>query len=175
MAKMLWSRVTRTYDLLVVGLLFLAGAMIAVAFAMIIVDVTLRTLGVSPPSFTTATVEYALLYITMFVAPHLVRNKSHVFIDAVVTRLPDFARRAAEKVTYCLAIAASLIFAYIAFGLLVEAIQSGDLEERGVEVPLWLLYWPVPLGFALVAVEFARYLFGADSMYTGRTQAGGSV
>lgn len=165
----------RTYDRLIVALAVLAGAAIALAFVLIIVDVGLRFAGFNPPGFTIATVEYLLLYFALFAAPWLVRLKGHVYVDALITRLPQGARMPVEKVVYALCVATPLVFAWFAARLFLDAAQSGLFEERAIDIPLWLLYAPMPLGFALVAVEFARYLCGADTLYEDRTKVRDSV
>lgn len=169
------KKITTAYDFVVVALAWLAGAIIAAAFVLIVVDVTIRTLGFAPPSFTLASIEYGLLYIAMLTAPRLVRLKTHVYIDAVTSHLPVPVRRVVEKLAYVICIVTALTVAYFASVLLIEAIQSGNYEERGIDIPLWLLYLPLPIGLVLVAIEFARYLFGADSLYVDRTAAKESV
>jgi TRAP-type C4-dicarboxylate transport system permease small subunit len=163
------------YNALVLALAVAAGAIIAAMCLLIVVDVTIRSLGVRPPSFTIAVVEYSLLYITMFAAPYLVRHKNHVFIDALVSRLPVPLAAIIARIIYLIAIAAALVVAYFSGQLLFEAIASGLYEERGIDIPLWTLYLPMPLGFVLVAIEFARYLFGFDSMYRDYSATEGSL
>lgn len=165
----------RIYDGLIVALAVLAGAAIAVAFVLIILDVGIRLAGLHLPPFTIATVEYLLLYFTLFAAPWLVRQKGHVYVDALVSRLPQGARKLLEKVVYALCVAVPLIFAWYATRLLADAIESGQFEERAIDIPLWLLYAPMPLGFFLVATEFARFLAGADTLYEDRTKVRDSV
>ena len=165
----------RAYDTVIAALAVLAGAAIAVAFVLIVVDVLVRTARFNLPPFTIATVEYLLLYFTMFAAPWLVRQKGHVYVDALLTRLSGKPRRAIEKLVYLLCVLAPLVFAYFALRLLIDAFQSGLFEERAIDIPLWLLYAPMPIGFGLVAVEFARYLFGADTLYQDRTKVRDSV
>lgn len=167
--------VIRAYDALIAGLAVLAGAAIAVAFLLIVVDVGMRATGFRPPAFTIATVEYLLLYFTLLAAPWLVREKGHVYVDALISRLPMGLRHVLEKAVYFLCVAVPLIFAYYAALLFLDAVQSGLFEERAIDIPLWLLYAPMPIGFGLVAVEFARLLFGADTLYQDRTKVRDSV
>lgn len=170
-----WRIAGAAYDGLVNALAYLAGASIAVAFVMIILDVSIRAVGISPPSFTTATVEYSLLYLTMFAAPYLVRHKAHVFVDAVTARLPLPVARVVAKFAYLVCIASSLVMATVAVQLFIDALRTGSFDERGVDIPSWLLYLPIPIGFFLIAVEFARFLIGIDSLYSDRTQPRDSV
>jgi len=153
----------------------IAGGAIAAAFVLIIIDVGLRFAGVRPPAFTIATVEYLLLYFTLLAAPWLVRKKGHVYVDALLTRLPRRACVALEKLVYALCVAAALIFAWYAARLFLDAVASGLFEERAIDIPLWLLYAPMPIGFFLVGVEFTRFLLGADTLYEDRTKVRDSV
>jgi len=163
------SGIVKAYNCLLNGLAVCAGIVIFSAFLMIVFDVSIRIMGFSPPAFTIAVVEYILLYFTMFGAPWLVRQKGHVFIDAVTQFLPPLIKMIVAKIVYAICIVSSLIFCYFSFGLLVEAIRNGTLDVRGVDLPQWALFAPMPLCFFLVAVEFSRYLIGIDDMYGDRT------
>jgi TRAP-type C4-dicarboxylate transport system permease small subunit len=143
----------------------IACAIIACIFALIVSDVSIRTLGYSPPAFTIALVEYGLLFFTMCAAPYLLRLKAHVFIEVVTANLPRPVQRILEKAVYSACLAATLIFAYLSLQLLLEAIETGDMDVRGVDMPMWLLFLPMPLSFGLMTFEFVRYLIGIDSMY----------
>ena len=52
---------------------------------------------------------------------------------------------------------------------MVEAFIDENIDERSIELMLWWLYAPMPICFALVAIEFIRYLVGIDDMYGSRT------
>ncbi len=169
------NRVLKIYDLLIAALAVIAGASIVVITGFVVVDVLVRAAGWSPPSITSALVEYVLLYFALFSAPYLVRKKGHVVIDALVTRISGTPRIVIEKFAYTLSIATSLLFAWISLQLLLESIESGRFDERSIDIPMWLLYAPMPIGFFCVATEFARYLFGIDQFYQERTELKDSV
>jgi TRAP-type C4-dicarboxylate transport system permease small subunit len=165
----------KAYNTLIYGLAMCAGGVISVAFVLIVVDVLMRLVGLSPPAFTITVVEYILLYFTMFSAPWLVRVKGHVFVDALTQLMPGRVQRVFAKIVYFLSICSTLTFSYISFGLLVEAIVTGNLDVRGVFMPAWILFAPMPLCFLLVAAEFLRYLIGIDDMYGSRSDVKESV
>jgi TRAP-type C4-dicarboxylate transport system permease small subunit len=156
------------YNFLVMALAVLAGAVIGLAFVMIVIDVGMRFVGLQPPAHTVAVVEYILLYFTLFSAPYLVRTKGHVYIDVITMRLPAPVRRLVEKLAYVICILGSLTFAYIAWNLLIDAFYAHSFDERSIDIPTWLLYLPMPLSFFLVATEFIRYLLGFDTYYALR-------
>lgn len=167
--------VVSAYNFVVVALAVLAGVTIALAFALIVIDVSMRATGFRPPAYTSAVVEYILLYFTLFAAPYLVRHRGHVYVDALTSRLPARPRWLVNKLAYLISVVTSLIFAYIGFKLALEAIQSGSIEERSIDVPSWVDYSPVGPLFLIIAIEFGRYLIGIDTMYADRTQAQDSL
>ena len=163
------QQIAAVYNALIVVLKNLSGVVIFAAFALIVVDVFVRLVGLSPSTYTIGIVEYGLLWFTMLAAPWLVRRKGHVFIDALTQLMPGAYRRRLAKLAYAICIASSLIFFYFSFELFIEAAISGELEIRGEDMPLWSLLLPIPLCFLLVAIEFTRYLIGRDDMYGDRT------
>ncbi len=148
------------------ALAWVASAVIPCLFTMIVIDVSLRTVGVTPPLFTSSVVEYALLYIAMFSAPWLVREKGHVAIEAVVSMLPSRVRLPLARAVYVVCALAALLFTWFAFGLFLETAESGQLDVRGVDMPYWAQFLPMIIGFALVFLEFAMYVAGRRHYYS---------
>ena len=151
---------------IVTALAYLAGAVIPCMFTMIVIDVSMRTLGVTPPLFTSSVVEYALLYVAMFSAPWLVREKGHVAIEALLTISPPFVRRVLAFVVYFTCSFAGFLFAWFSWQLFLDAAESGQLDIRGVDMPYWAQFLPMFIGFALVGVEFLFYLLGRRHYYS---------
>ena len=166
--------VIRAYNGLLNLLRFLAGVVVFAIFVLICVDVLLRLLGgyvgMQPWTYSVPVVEYGLLWFAMLAAPYLVRIKGHVFIEAVTSVVPPRTQWVMAKTSYLACIVASCVFAWYSWGVLVESIERGTLDIRAEEIPLWYLIFPMPFCFALVAVEFGRYLIGIDSMYGNRTE-----
>ena len=163
--------IVKGYNFVLNGLAVCSGISIFAAFLLIVIDVTIRSLNFSPPAFTIAVVEYILLYFTILAAPWLVRIKGHVFIDAVTQFLPAVVKKIVAKIAYALCIFSSLVFCYFSAQLLVDAYVGGIVDVRGIDMPQWALYLPMPIGFLMVAIEFGRYLVGIDDMYALSVEA----
>jgi TRAP-type C4-dicarboxylate transport system permease small subunit len=133
---------------------------------MIPIDVSIRTLGMRPPLFTSSIVEYALLYVAMCSAPFLVRTRGHVVIEALVTVMPDAVRRVLAKIVYVVCMLASFLFAYLCWGIFIDYWNGGELDVRGIDMPYWLQFLPLPLCFGLIGLEFMLYLVGVRSYYS---------
>lgn len=162
--------VAKSYNAILNGMAKLSGILIFSAFVMIVIDVLMRISGLEPFIFIMTTIEYIFLWFTMLAAPYLLRIKGHVFIDAVTQFLPPTIKSAVAKLVYVLCITGCCIYGYQLTGLLVEALQSGELDMRTYEVPIWLLFIPMPLCFFMCVIEFLRYLFGFDDMYSQSIQ-----
>jgi TRAP-type C4-dicarboxylate transport system permease small subunit len=143
-----------------------SGISIFTATTLIIIDVLMRITGFDPWIFVLTTVEYILLYFTMLAAPYLLRIKGHVFIDAVTQFFPRSVKRVVAKTVYAACIVACSIYFYQLMTLLIEALQSGEIDMRSMEIPIWILFVPMPLCFFMLACEFIRYLIGIDDMYS---------
>jgi C4-dicarboxylate transporter, DctQ subunit len=169
------SSITLAYNGLINALRCLAGVVIFGIFVLIVADVFVRLIGIRPWLYSNILVEYGLLWFAMLAAPHLVRTKGHVFIDAITQLLPQDVRRVTAKIAYLICVVSSLTFSYYSLQLLIGAIADNEIDVRAVDMPLWTLLLPIPFCFVLVAIEFIRYLIGWDSMYGERTEVKESV
>ncbi|MDE0056998.1 MAG: TRAP transporter small permease [Defluviicoccus sp.] len=164
--------VAAAYKRLIHGLAVLGAAILAFVFAGIVVDVSLRTAGFQPLQWYSALTEYSLLFATMLGGPWLVRVKGHVVVESLMLAMPPALRLASAKFSYALCIVLSALFVWYGADKAVAAWIAGEIDIRSIDMPRWVLYASFPLGFGLMAVEFARYLLGFDSYYSG--QAGKS-
>ncbi|MEE2997608.1 MAG: TRAP transporter small permease [Pseudomonadota bacterium] len=156
----------KALEKVVKALAYLASAFIPCIFTMIVIDVSIRTMGITPPLFTSSIVEYGLLYIAMFSAPWLVREKGHVAIEALVSILRPTVQTVLAKFMYTICGLAALLFSYFALRLFLEAADSGQLDVRGVDMPYWAQFLPMTIGFFLVALEFMMFLAGLRHYYS---------
>lgn len=156
----------KALEKVVTALAYVACAVIPCIFTGIVIDVTIRMSGFTPPLFTSSVVEYALLYIAMFSAPWLLREKGHVAIEAVIAQLPAVVQIFLAKVVYLVCMLASILFAYFSWQLFLDAAETGQLDVRGVDMPYWAQFLPMFIGFAFVALEFLMYLVGRRHYYS---------
>lgn len=161
---------SRYYDRLIDGLAALAGLIIAAASLLIVYDVVARNIGMQPPASTVALTEYAMLYFTMAAAPWLVRNKGHIVVEVVYQRLLGSLQRRLDAAILLMCALVSGIIASLAGFLLIEAIANAEIEIRSLDAPRWILFLPLLIGFALMAVEFVRLLVRGDSVFASQAE-----
>jgi TRAP-type C4-dicarboxylate transport system permease small subunit len=155
----------RAYDALVRSLVWFAGVCVVAMFVIVAFDVTMRSLGFRPPAGSVAVAEYLLIYATLAVAPYLVRLRRHVFVEMLVAQMSPGIRHVFGRLVALAAAGASFVAAYYGGTLLHEALLSGEMDIRGIDMPQWLQYLPLPVGFALCGIEFARFAVTRHPLY----------
>ncbi len=164
----------RVYDGVITGLAGLGGLVLTTIFLAIVYDVTVRTVGIPSPLWTVSLAEYGLLHSTLYATPWVLRRKSHVFITILTSRTTGLLRIGVERLIYIVGIAICGLLAYVSFELVIDEYIRGFDDIRSFPMPGWIVTAPVPLAFFLLATEFARFLFGPDSMLSeDRAGAGG--
>lgn len=161
------TNVGRLYWRFLQALAVAAGTIIAAVLALVVYDVVLRNIGFRPPAHTIALAEYGMLYVTMLGAPWLLRLRGHVYIEMVIHNLTPVPRRILEKSIYVACLMVCAVIAWYSGEVTVTAWNRGDIDIRSFDMPRWAMFATMPLSFALMGVEFARYLIGPDSMYAG--------
>jgi C4-dicarboxylate transporter, DctQ subunit len=164
------ARFAALYRLGLFALARVAGAIVFAIFVLIVADVLMRTAGLQPWAYTTVLVEYGLMWFTMLAAPWLVRTKGHVYIDAVTQLAPPRMRRVLARLSHLISVATCGTFFVYALRRFLATFASGEIDSRGEDIAIWLLFLPMAVGFLLVTIEFGRYLVGIDSMYGDRTE-----
>ncbi len=161
--------ISKAHAWLINALKTLSCLIVFLIFVLIVMDVLLPLVGLQPWEGTLGVVEYGLLWFTILAAPWLARIKGHVFIDAVAELLSPGARKVTSKLAYLVVIIGSLMLAWFSLELAIESYVDEAIDERSIELELWWIYAPMPIGFLLVAVEFIRFLLGFDDMFGSRT------
>lgn len=156
----------RVHDGVVTGLAGLGGLVLATIFLAIVYDVTVRTIGIPSPLWTVTLAEYGLLHSTLFASPWVLRRKSHVFITIFTSQLSGRPKIWSERLIYVAGIAICSLLAYFSFFVVVDEYVRGFDDIRSFAMPGWIVTAPVPLAFFLLTIEFARFLFGPESMLT---------
>ena len=155
------------YETLLFGLFSLGAGILALVTLLILYDVIARNIGLPSFTHTLALTEYGLYYVTLLGAPWLVRNKHHVYMQLMTAVTPAPIRPYIAKLCYLLCVITCGLICYYAGQVTIETWIRGDQEVRSFDMPRWLIFAVMPVSFALLTVEFARYLTGIDNMYDG--------
>ena len=157
----------RIYDGCLSLMAVIAGATLVWLMVSVVVSVAMRNFGMQPFAWLFTSSEYGLLYMTMLGAPWLVREKGHVHIELVTAALSPGLRRIVSRAVAGACVIVSLILAWFGLELFLTNIERNDFDVRAYFYPRWLLTITFPIAFSFMAIEFARFVFGAELMHSG--------
>jgi TRAP-type C4-dicarboxylate transport system permease small subunit len=169
------TRLARGYDALIHGMAGLAGALLALMFVAIVVDVVLRNFGWQSSAHLFTFTEYALLMVPCFGAPWLVRERGHVFVEIGLSALSDAARRKAIVAIGLLCILICAVLAWYGVEVTIRNYLKNDIDMRSFDAPRWLLVVCIPLSFFFMATEFARHLWRGQDFLGSMVDSAGDM
>src|ERR1041384_477065 len=132
----------------VAALLLLAMVLLVTA------DIVLRNTARFGFAWANEITEYALYLTTLLTAPWLLRRGQHVRIDMALVYLPPRVAWLCEAVADLIGLAASLVLVWYGTILTVHSARLPSLTIKNLVFPEWWLLWPLPLCFAMLALEF---------------------
>jgi TRAP-type transport system small permease protein len=148
------SSLSRWYGRLLDGMLSAAGVLLLAMTLIIGADVFLRNIGAGgvPPSNELS--EDFLYLITLLAAPGLLRQGQHIRVDIVLRVLPLRIGWLMEWVGDIIGLACCVVFVWYGFSVAATSFMDGALSIKTLVLPEWWLLAPMPVAFALLAVEF---------------------
>jgi TRAP-type C4-dicarboxylate transport system permease small subunit len=129
--------------LLLLGMTLLIGA-----------DVIGRNAGLGGIPWSGEISEDILYLLTLLTAPWLLRQGQHIRVDILLRALPARLGWLLEWVGDLLGLACSLYFVWYGWKVLAASYTSGAISIKTLVTPEWWLLAPLPVAFALFAIEF---------------------
>jgi len=149
------SRLSSLCERLFESLAAVAALILLAMVALVTADIVLRnTLGIGF-AWSNEVTEYALYLITLLTAPWLLRRGQHVRIDMALVLVPPRLAWTMEAAADILGLAASLVLIWYGTVMTLQSARLSSLTIKNLVFPEWWLLWPLPVCFALLAVEFA--------------------
>jgi len=142
------------YGRLLNGMLTAAGALLLIMTLVIGADVFLRNIGAGgiPPSNELS--EDSLYLITLLAAPGLLRQGQHIRIDIVLRALPRRIGWIMEWIGDVVGLICCLTFVWYGTSAAAASFFDGSISIKTLVLPEWWLLAPMPVAFALLAIEF---------------------
>lgn len=154
----------RTYTRLLHACAVVAALLLGVTALLVTGDVLARNVGLGALPWILEVSEYILPLATFLVVPWLLHRGEHVRLDALLTVVPTKVARALDRLADALGLAVCAVFVVYGARAVASSAQQGSLVIKSVVFPEWWLYAPVPVCFALLAIEFVRRLAGHGAL-----------
>jgi TRAP-type C4-dicarboxylate transport system permease small subunit len=149
------TKLSNLFTRLLNALAVLAALILLAMVIMVTADILLRNLTRTGFPWANEVSEYALYIITLLTAPWLLRRGQHVRIDLALTLVPLRAAWLMEAASDVLGFAVCLVMMRYGVKMTVDSAALGSITIKNLVFPEWWLLWPLPVCFALLAMEFA--------------------
>jgi TRAP-type C4-dicarboxylate transport system permease small subunit len=141
----------------------LAGLLLVAMMATIFIDVVLRNLGYQSSAHFFSFTEYALLAVPCLGAPWLVREKGHIYVEMFLTSLAPRPRALAVRAIGLLCVLVCAVLAWYGGAITVNDFLNAERDVRSFDMPRWIVVGFIPLSFAMMALEFLRFLVRGEN------------
>ena len=133
----------------------IAALILLVMVLLVTADIVLRNTARAGFPWANEVTEYALYLTTLLTAPWLLRRGQHVRIDMILALVPPRVAWLCEAAPDILGLAASLVLVWYGARMTLQSARLSSLTIKNLVFPEWWLLWPLPVCFALLAIEFA--------------------
>ena len=124
---------------------------ILMALAVIIVSAQIVTRFVlkTPLPWSEELARYMFIWLVWVGAAFATKERKHIRIDVVVSRLPQIGQKACTIISTIIWIGFTIFMVYIS-AVLTSSVMTGGQTGTGSGMPMWIPYSAIPVGMALM-------------------------
>jgi TRAP-type C4-dicarboxylate transport system permease small subunit len=150
------ARLGAAYERLIAALAFVGAFLMGGMALWITYEVLMRYFLERPTFWAVDLSEYAMLWAAFLAAPWVLRREGHVRVEVFVERMrPEFQRRLGILMSALGALVCA-VMAWQGAATVWDFYVRGTHVAREWQVPQFLVYLVIPIGSALLTLEFAR-------------------
>jgi TRAP-type transport system small permease protein len=151
------ERLSAAYGKLLEALAWLACVMVFLMVMMICADVLLRNVALIPTmrglDWSNDLTEAMLYLITMCAAPWILRQGQHIRVDIVLRAIPKPVAWYCEWFADVVGLVCCLVMVWYGVKTTFASYSAGAMTVKTMVTPEWWLLAPLPIAFALLAIE----------------------
>jgi TRAP-type C4-dicarboxylate transport system permease small subunit len=148
------TQLSEWYGRLLNALVLAACLLLLVMTVMISADVVSRNLGGGGVAVSNELSEDILYLMTLLAAPWLLRQGQHIRVDIILRALPIRMAWLLEWIGDIVGFFCCLYFVWYGSLITIASYNAGSINIKTLITPEWWTLAPLPLGFALLAIEF---------------------
>lgn len=99
-------------------------------------------------------VRYLIVWVTFLGISYCIKKDAHIVIDLLVNYLPDRGKRIVLAFVDFISVIFSALLTYMGYSLVVGQMMFSQ-KTAALQIPFYLVYLVLPIGFTWGAVRFA--------------------
>ena len=148
------ARLSKWYERLLDTLMLAACLLLLVMTVMIGADVLSRNVGAGGVAVSNEFSEDILYLMTLLAAPWLLRQGQHIRVDIILRVLPIRVAWLLEWLGDIVGLLCCLYFVWYGSLITLASYAAGSINIKTLITPEWWTLAPLPIGFALLGIEF---------------------
>ena len=161
------ARLSEWYGRLLDALVFAACFLLLLMTVMIGADVVSRNIGGGGVAVSNEISEDILYLMTLLVAPWLLRQGQHIRVDIILRALPVRVAWVLEWLGDIIGLLCCLYFVWYGCLITVASYKAGSINIKTLVTPEWWTLAPLPIGFALLSIEFIFRMYRLSTAEIG--------
>ena len=131
-----------------------AGGLLFLLLILICANVFMRYAIGNPINWVDQITGYFLVYFTFLGAPWVLASRGHVAVEVVHDKLPPGPRLWSGRALDLAGFVYSVLFTYLGILECMKLVSSESAFVDVIEVPQVAIYWVIPVGSTLLALQF---------------------
>ena len=151
---------------------YFSGVVVIAMMSLIMVEVFMRYVLRKPPAVADETSAYMLVGLVFIGLAYAWKEKGHVRIEFIITRIPARASQWIRLATLTIALIWVIIALNGAYDFVLFSFETGTKSQSWLRIPLYLPQLPIVIGFSLLTLqlvaEIAKAIRGIRSTDGGQ-------
>ncbi|MEZ5715997.1 MAG: TRAP transporter small permease [Paracoccaceae bacterium] len=132
---------------------YVGAAFLALTGFMLTYEVIARYFFIRPTTWAAELSQLCLIWGCLLAMAHVLATRRHITVNALTALLPDTAQRLCAAAALVFVIAFSAIVTVYGWDIFWDSFERGRTTGSLLNMPTWVSELPVPLGFALLALQ----------------------
>ena len=143
----------KLFDHLISVCALLAAYLFVLAGAMLTFEVIARYFFTRPTIWAAELSQMCLIWGTFLAMAKLLQQRKHIQVDAIVRHLPERIAGTLDALVMLIVAAFAATVSYFGYEIFYDSFERGRTTGSILNVPIWIVEFAVPLGFALLFIQ----------------------
>lgn len=134
------------------------GALLIGMSVILLIQILMRAIGGNSLTWAEEVARYFYVWSVFLSLGCTIRNGTILKVDLLLTQLPKRLRRVVENLLEMINVA---LYAYLAYYsvLVVQSVQLSGQTSPALELPMYLVYLIIPIGFVLASLRSVQEIY----------------
>lgn len=154
------KKITSLLDSVMVFLVFFSFGLLICAVLIVCAEVVLRYVVNKPLTWVEQISGYILVYIVFLNAAWVLKKEKHIKLDILHERLSLKSQTWFNVITSFLGAVICLVITWFGVAVTWDYFQRGTPSVEMLRIPLFFIWWVIPVGGFFLFIQFLRRAFG---------------